>query len=324
MILRNMDVLGVPMWSSRSHKTGLYNPAHEGNLHTMVHYLENAGVKSATITRPCGTKLTGNPDGHSTSSEYLELLINSVSFDLRFECVDGLYLNNASMTKHQSMAPEIPRYRSYDKCLVGIQPVANRYFERNNTVFWGVSIAGEKNRPDYFESISGLDRTLVTFCPKTVVACVDQHERYPTAELIDQRQFFNADLYRAMGNEAHPEPSKPHFIFVPWRLSHAEYKWNEIREVLDGYYIVTTDPNDSELTNWPGRTRTSPRNYKHVLYERPIIPFVVPRDLHHHWAWHEWNFYGCTILNLEELKHGASNNFGWPQSHGQKYTSKED
>ena len=76
----------MPMWSSRSHKTGKYNLEREGNVHTMLHWLancEDSVIVSVTVPPS---------DMCEDFEEYMNVVMHNCPFPICFIAVSYTHL----------------------------------------------------------------------------------------------------------------------------------------------------------------------------------------------------------------------------------------
>lgn len=297
-IIKDKNILLVPVLSMRSYETGKYNLMADGNVSRIVSKLYESDFKSATILIPDEDRIDNKGE--------LERLMRSALRGKNVRLLScAAFGNNAHETrtskKFFSFLCSIG-YEEYDVVLVEPNQLAmdllSYHFWDDDMldkfVFWCPVSKTTGFTPSFIEEFDKKDMMIAKFI-KTAVATQSQAGFLKGKSFVDET-FYNAEAFDYKT------------VFFPFRLSDPCYKAKEVKDVLTrlkskyNFKVLYTDPNQSGVFDDDDlfvRVPSQKEVYIQILKSRPIIPYFENSDDVLHISIFEFMYYGCDVIMLK-------------------------
>ena len=305
-ILKNKNVLFIPIYSMRSYETGLYNLAADGNMARIVSKLLEVNFSKATILYP------------SNSINFYEAT-KALKWKDNIEWIPcNAYGKNAKETRDNyepfiDVLLEKGLLRNTD-CIVCepnylLKWLISRSAYENELIYWCVASITSEVCPWFVEAYANLDKAIAKVVP-TAVCTQTQVE--------------------ALGNKAFIEPIyEPEYfdydiIFFPFRLSDKSYRFEEFKNIVtqlyeeldlkgaDTFKVFYTDPNESYKEkldpNIFVKVPSDKPVYLSILKSKPIIPYFEDSRNMEHISINEFLYYNCRIIAFENKRFDNNKN----------------
>lgn len=301
-IMKNNNVLLIPVYSTRSYKTGIYDLAADGNVTKFLMKIVNSNAKSIDMFYP--RKQNNLSFITNFFKKWKINNINLIPFD---------YGENAHETRNMGkiFLKEIERKfkdegKIYDVIISEVDTLAQLclqkqyiYFNDINFVYW----AGSWNADGTFWNCKGHEELNKRIAEKIITPCLLPGQ----PNIYKGNSFYDICAYDAsLFDKA--------TIFFPFRLSDMSYKArffaemiNVISEDRNDFVVLYTDPNDSQLfeqyRNEKGdifkKVPCDKYVYLSILKGKPIIPYFDNPDINYHTNIFEFLYYECDIIIFE-------------------------
>lgn len=285
-LFENKRVLFIPIFSTRSYETGIYDLSKDGNMARIVSKLKTIDFKFATITIPC-------------NYENLQSSIKSLhKTNIKFLPLD-IYGKNAKETRLNGK-------NTYDTVKSMIRDYDYVVFEQNTFaqyidedfdkfIYWCVASVTSKGTPWFVQDYIDIDKEIAK---KYITACAT----YSQIEALNGKsyleQFYSAKAF-----------DKP-IIFFPFRLTDKNYNVNQfiadIQTVSENckdldFDVYYTDVNDSKLLDGYNFTKVPSQKevYLSILKSKPIIPYYDDIEQLIHINICEFDYYNCNVIMKE-------------------------
>lgn len=294
-LIKNKSVLMIPVYSTRSYKTGVYDLLADGNVSKFAMKILKSDAKKIDILYP----------NVSTGIDEIKQIIQKYKKNVKW--IPYTYGLNAHETRNMGTVffDYITNYlkQQYDYIISEIDTLAeitvtsqNQFCNSDNFIYW----AGSWNAygtPWYDVEHSD---TNIRIANKIITACLLPGQ----VDLYGGKSFYDVCEYD-------PKYFEKQIIFFPFRLSDksycAEYFREKIKLLLsDGYnnfVVLYTDVNDCGIFDNEEQFYKVPSNkfvYQAILKGKPIIPYFDDVSKNYHSNIFEFNFYGCDIITDKE------------------------
>lgn len=301
-IMKNNNVLLIPVYSTRSYKTGIYDLAADGNVTKFLMKIVSSKAKSIDMFYP------RKQNNLSFIVNFLEKWkinnVNLIPFD---------YGENAHETRNMGKIffEEIKRIfedkgKIYDVIISEVDTLAQLclqkqyiYFNDVNFAYW----AGSWNADGTFWNCEGHEELNKKIAEKIVTPCLLEGQQ----DLYKGRSFYDVCAYNPLLFEKAT-------IFFPFRLSDKSYKAhffaetiNAISEYRNDFVVLYTDPNDSQIFEQYRSEKGDVFKkvpcdkyvYLSILKGKPIVPYFDNPDINYHTNIFELIYYNCDIITFE-------------------------
>lgn len=297
-LMKNKNVLMIPVYSTRSYTTGVYDLAADGNVTKFLMKIISSDAKSIDVLYP-------------QKSVNLDFAINVLKrcgiSNVRW--IDCEFGKNAHETR-MSGKIFLDKIRDlfvkgfyYDIIISEVDTLAKfciknnyEFCNKENFVYWAGSWNADGTRwdePGHYLANKKIASQVVTPC-----LLAGQPAIYKGKSFYDTCDYMPVFFDKAT-------------IFFPFRLSDKSYKAEHFLSVVkelakqrDDFVVLYTDPNDSCL--WDNEDKNVfikvPKNkfvYLSILKGKPIIPFFDNPEVNYHTNIFEFLFYGCDIITFE-------------------------
>lgn len=298
MLIPGADVLFIPIFSTRSYKTGEYDLGLDGNMARIVSKIIELKPRHATITIP------GNYKNLDVWSKVLvrNHMIDDVTF---IPC--GAYGKNAYETRlevdkfikvYQDL--EDMRWDPFDVVITEpnhftLNCISSVFEPNSEVIYWCVASATSKGCPWFVKDFVEIDKEIAQKIP---TECATKSQ----VEFLGGYSYFDcySPFYR-------PEIDCYKTIFFPFRLTDENYKAKYFREIIlnirkrgiNNFKVLYTDVNDSDIfKDDEVFTKVSGQKdvYLSILKSRPIIPYFEDSDILAHININEFAFYNCQVI----------------------------
>lgn len=286
-LIKNKNVLFIPVYSMRDRQTGYYNLDNDGNYARILSLLKNSAFKHATVLIPAAH-------------------IRSDRFDLKnveFKVSNG-YGENAHATRlevnkfmQELIADE--HIDDYDYIITEPNYLTLNLLNSNKLdklIYWCVASHTSVGDPWFVKEFTMIDKKIASLIP-TAVASKSQ------VDGLGGKAYWDCNFY---------DPSLFDYttIFFPFRLTDENYHAKEFVEIIQRlqmrtdirpFKVLYTDVNNSGLfDNLPGFKKISSDHdvYLQVLKSRPIIPYLEKMDMLEHISINEFTYYHCGVIAL--------------------------
>lgn len=297
--IENKRVLFVPVFSTRSYKTGEYNLALDGNMARIISKILSSKPKFAEVLIP----------KRSIGLDVWVKALKRHNFENHVKFTGcGAYGENAHATRMNSNEFKNWLWEWVDPndfdCLV-VEPnklalemdelIPGWVEQFNDIIYWCVASATTKGTPWFTEDFVQMDKEIAL---KYLTACAS----YSQVEYLGRLAFLDDNFY---------DPSLFDFktIFFPFRLSDKNYKAEYVRSVLEevkrrgyNFKVLYTDVNDSDIFKEDEtfvKVSGQKEVYLSILKSKPIIPYLEDADMLMHINITEFMHYGCKVIMKE-------------------------
>lgn len=297
-LIRNKKVLMIPVYSTRSYKTGVYNLAADGNVTKYLMKIAQSDFNKVDLLYP-------------DKCENLNFITNFLSKQniKNVSLIPFCYGRNAHETRNmgQSFIDEInylfTQGKKYDIIISEVDTLAEKwlqndfkFYNNDNFVYWVGSWNADGTRWDAI----GHELRNKEIAKQIITPCLLAGQ----ANLYKGKSFYDVCAYD-------PRLFNKATIFFPFRLSDNSYQAtffvdtiNELKKERDDFVVLYTDPNDSHIFDNEDREffQKVPCNkyvYLSILKGKPIIPYFDNPDINYHTNIFEMLFYGCDIITFE-------------------------
>lgn len=299
-IIKNKNVLMIPVYSSRSYEYGIYDMMSDGNTLKYLMKILKSEANGIDIFYP----------RHSKNIEQIEYLTNKYA-KCKVNWIKREYGKNAHETRN--MGQKFYDYiiganKQYDCIISEINTLAeisilshNRLCSKDNFIYW----VGTHNSDgtlwcdgDYTQN-KNIAKEITT-------ACLLKGQ----PDLYEGKSFYDEYIYD-------PKYFDKKIIFFPFRLSDKSYHAEEFKQIInelknegfDNFVVLFTDVNDShifdkELINGFIKVPSNKFVYQAILKGKPIIPFLDNIDRNSHSNIYEFLYYNCDIIMLKNNMFG--------------------
>ena len=288
-IVTGKSVLFAPVYSMRSHKTGKYDLAADGNFHRVIGCIRKYKPKHAIVLVPTDDKLT---------NEHIFMHIPElVGTDLVFVPA-SLYEENAHATRTSSFGlPECINISDVDVIIAEPQRLVHvlGFITYDVDLFYWCVATSTKDWPVWFvDEFSDEDKFLAQHIP-TIVATEAQAEALGGMAFVDDFYF--------------PQRKKS-IIYFPFRLSDPNYEFESLELMVnrlralgyaDDFVVLLPDLNES-VTVPSGSYKLVPSDhdvYQAIINGKPIIPYFEHMDRLPHISIYEMIDAGCRIITWD-------------------------
>ena len=299
-MIKDKSVLMIPVYSSRSYESGVYNMMSDGNTLKYLMKILKSEAKEIDIFYP----------RYSKGIEHIQQITNKYA-RCKVDWLPRNYGINAHETRN--MGQRFYDYimglgKQYDYIISEINTLAeivvrskNELCDKNNFIYW----VGTHN----------IDGTL--WCEGDYSLNKDIAQEITTAcllkgqpDLYKGKSFYDEYIYD-------PQYFDKQVIFFPFRLSDKSYHAEEFKDIIyelknegyDNFVVLFTDVNDShifdkELINGFIKVPSNKFIYQAILKGKPIIPFLDDIDKNSHSNIYEFLYYDCDIIMLKNNMFG--------------------
>lgn len=296
-IIKNKSVLMIPVYSSRSYESGVYDMMSDGNTLKYLMKILKSEAKEIDIFYPRNSK----------NIECIKELTDKYA-KCRVTWLARDYGKNAHETRN--MGQKFYDYimgsgKQYDLIISEINTLAeivirskNKFCDKNNFIYW----VGTHNIDGtlWCEGDYTLNKNIAQ---EITTACLLKGQ----PDLYGGKSFYDEYIYD-------PQYFDKQIIFFPFRLSDKCYHAEEFKNVIcelrnenyNNFVVLFTDVNDShvfdkELINGFIKVPSNKFVYQAILKGRPIIPFLDDMDKNSHSNIFEFRYYGCDIITVNDL-----------------------
>ena len=297
-LIKGKSVLMIPVYSTRSYETGIYNLLADGNISKFLMKIMQSEAKEIDILVP------NNNTGLEQIKNITKQKANWIPFD---------YGINAHETRN--MGEHFYKYivcnvKRYDYIISEIDTLAkisitssNSLCNLDNFIYW-VGSWNADGTPWYAKGHESINKNIAE---KILTACLLPGQ----VDLYGGKSFYDKCIYN-------PEYFDKKTIYFPFRLSDNSYHAKEFLKVIqelksegyDNFIVLFSDVNDSHIFD-EYQTETFvkvPPNrfvYQSILKGKPIIPYFDDIDKNYHSNIFEFEYYGCDVIQtnvFSELK----------------------
>lgn len=301
-IIKDKNVLMIPVYSTRSYDSGVYDLLADGNISKFLMKVLKSEAKEIDIFYP----------RHSKNIDCIERLTDKYA-KCRVSWLAREYGLNAHETRN--MGQKFYNYilgsgKQYDYIISEIDTLAeiaieskNHFCDSNNFIYWAGSWNADGS-PWYEKEHANTNQ----YIAKNIsTACLLKGQ----VDLYKGKSFYDECIYD-------PQYFDKQIIFFPFRLSDKSYHAEEFKNIIhelkdegyDNFVVLFTDVNDShvfdkELINGFIKVPSNKFVYQAILKGKPIIPYLDDVTKNYHSNIFEFEYYGCDIIqtkNFSELK----------------------
>jgi hypothetical protein len=303
-----MNVLWIPIFSMRSHETGLYSILKDGNFQLALNRALASDFEDITITIP---------RNHGDGAETIEL-IHRLSLKRRQLRGDKYAIHVKELWYGENAVDTRKRFWQQNNCTFG-EIIKN--FDLVITDVTGYCWSGVTPFVNNFNitKIEGLERPYIDeffeqdvksakLALFTTVLNPAQKENLEAAGVpgryVKVYQKACHESYYFENTMFFKSIIKPHEIFWPFRISDKAYRFEEFLEQFEaqGLHeylgILITDPNDSYKLDKPyiRKIRPSKAEYYMILSQQPKVVMLDNIDLVLHPGTLEFFMFGCRTI----------------------------
>lgn len=293
-LLKDKNVLMIPVYSARSYKTGKYNLTADGNVSKYLMKITKSNAEKITIFYP---------DNSINLDKVKKILEENTK--QKAVWVPVKYGKNAQETRN--MGEQFLSYidEKYDIVISEINTLAeiianggNDFCNKNNFIYW----VGTHNIDGTRWDEPGHEQLNKKIAKEVMTACLLPAQ----VNFLGGKAFKDDYVYE-------PKYFDKNIIFFPFRLSDNSYKLklflNAIRylyedEKINNFVVLYTDPNDSGLLDYIDENIfiKVPANkfvYLSILKGKPIVPFLDDVEKNSHSNIFEFLYYDCKVIMYE-------------------------
>lgn len=291
-ILSHKRVLFVPVYSGRSHETGLYDLDHDGNFARLMSLCARIDME-AFILIP--DKIVKFPKSNNEKVIFAQSMI---------------YGENAKETRHRDQFESIFttglinvfRQGAFDYIVCEPNFITLRLSRldefKDKLIYWCVASATSCGTPWFVEEYADIDKEIAR---NVVTACANEAQ----AEYLGGRSYCEQEFYA-------PSVFEYKTIFFPFRLTDPNYHATEFKNVINElskrkdltpFKVLYTDMNDSHVFDgYKNMKQISSDHdvYINVLKGRPIIPYLENDNVLEHISIREFLHYHCELIMLSQ------------------------
>ena len=302
-IIKNKNVLMIPVYSTRSYESGVYDMMSDGNTSKFLMKILKSEAKEIDIFYPKNSK----------NIECIKELTNKYA-KCRVTWSAREYGKNAHETRN--MGQKFYNYimgsgKQYDYIISEIDTLAeitvashSRFCNPDNFIYWAGSWNANGTRWDDEEQCN-INRMIAK---NITTACLLEGQ----VDLYKGKSFFDNCIYD-------PKYFDKQVIFFPFRLSDKSYHAEEFKNIIhelknegyDNFVVLFTDVNDShifdkELINGFIKIPYNKFVYLAILKGKPIIPYLDDITKNYHSNIYEFLYYNCDIIMLKNNMFGST------------------
>lgn len=293
--IKGKSVLMIPVYSSRSYDTGIYDMMSDGNVSKYLMKILKSEAKEIDIYYP----------EFSKNIQHIKKITDE-KVKCKVNWIPKVYGRNAHETRNMGGVFSyyiLESEKRYDYIISEINTLAelvilshNPLVNKDNFIYW----AGTHNSDgtlwcdgDYSQNKK--------IASEITTACLLKGQ----PALYEGKSFYDDYVYD-------PQYFDKKVIFFPFRLSDKSYHAEEFKQVIkelmqegeDNFVVLFTDVNDSHLFDdeISDKFIKVPCNkfvYQAILKGKPIIPFLDSVENNSHSNIFEFAYYGCDIIMLE-------------------------
>lgn len=292
--ITNKSVLFVPIFSARSHETGIYNLALDGNMARIVSMILMGKPDKATVLVP------RNISSLDVISRQLKgMNVNFIRCDAYGENAYATRMNGLAFADfiNNKFGPD-------DFDILVLEPntlLSTKYlytFRFSKIIYWCVASITSKGTPWFTEKFVDMDKKIANMFP-TECVLQTQVEALGGLSYADEKGFYDAGQFDY------------DTIFFPFRLTDQNYHAEDVKKAIqklkkicyNRFKVLYTDVNDSGRFYEDEETFVKVSGQKEVYLEilkaKPIIPYLESSDVLTHINIHEMIHYGCRIIMFE-------------------------
>lgn len=287
-ILPGKSVLFIPVYSMRSHVTGLYNLKADGNFNRVMSVIRKHKPAHAIVTIP-------TPDRINPNFNVNDYKIDGV--DLVF-CNIYLYKDNADATRRASLTVcPIDGIGRFDAIISEPQVATIDLIDSgitNNLYYWCVATSTDDWPVWFVDEFKDVD-VFIADHVKTIVATEAQKKKLGRNAVVD-------DFYI-------PQQKKK-TIYFPFRISDPNYEYDMLMVIMnhirargyaDRFSLLIADVNESSY-NVPAYAKLVPTDhdvYSAIIAGKSIIPYFEHMDRLPHISIYEMIDAGCKIVTWD-------------------------
>lgn len=288
-IVTGKSVLFAPVYSMRSHKTGKYDLAADGNFHRVIGCIRKYKPKRAFVLVPTDDKL---------ANRHIFMHIHElVGTDLVFVPA-SLYGENAHATrKSLCMLPECIDIGAIDTIIAEPQQLVTMLMSITHDIclyYWCVATSTNDWPVWFVDEFKDVDEWIAQRV-HTIVATEAQAKALGGQAFVD-------DFYFRQKQKA--------TIYFPFRLSDPNYEFESLQLVVnrlracgyaDEFVVLLPDLNEA-VTVPSGSYKLVPSDhdvYQAIINGKPIVPYFEHMDRLPHISIYEMIDAGCRIITWD-------------------------
>lgn len=293
-LIKEKSVLMIPVYSTRSYKTGVYDLLADGNISKFLMKIMQSEAKEIDILFP----------NNSTGIKQIKNITKQ-----KAKWIPFAYGINAHETRN--MGEYFYNYilyngKKYDYIISEIDTLAksaicscNSLCDCNNFIYWAGSWNAD-GTPWYAE---GHESTNKFIAENILTACLLSGQ----VDLYHGKSFYDKCIYN-------PKYFDKKTIYFPFRLSDNSYHAKDFLKIMqelknegyDNFVVLFSDVNDSHIFD-EYQTETFikvPSNkfvYQSILKGKPIIPYLDDTNKNYHSNIFEFKYYGCDVIQTNDF-----------------------
>lgn len=294
-IIKNKSVLMIPVYSSRSYESGVYDMMSDGNTLKYLMKILKSEAKEIDIFYPRNSMKIN--DIIKVTNKHVKCEVNWLPRN---------YGKNAHETRNMGQYffdCIIGQNKQYDIIISEVNTLAelaiksnHKRCNKNNFIYW----VGTHNTDGtlWCDGDYSLNKSIAQ---EITTACLLKGQ----PDLYGGKSFYDEYIYD-------PQYFDKKIIFFPFRLSDKSYHAEEFKEIIkeikeegyDNFVVLFTDVNDSHLFDkeLANEFIQVPKNkfvYQAILKGKPIIPFLDSVEKNSHSNIFEFTYYGCDVIMLK-------------------------
>lgn len=292
----NKNVLLIPVYSTRSYESGIYDLLADGNVSKFLMKILNSCPKNVDILYP--KKSINILPIKEITQKYSKSNVNWIEFDY---CKNAHETRNAGKLFYNFI---VEKLNPYDLIISEIDTLAECAIKSNNSlcdkynfIYWAGSWNADLTRWDNEKSAQRnkeIAKHLTTAC-----LLKGQEELYGGKSFYDECEYY-------------PFYFDKNIIFFPFRLSDNSYHAKEFIDAIKwlrlngekNFVVLFTDVNDShifddKICDYFIKVPQNKFVYQAILKGRPIIPYLDDVSKNYHSNIYEFLYYKCDVIMLK-------------------------
>lgn len=307
--IKGKSVLFIPIYSTRSYKTGLYDLSADGNMARIISMILSGKPAKATILVPSIRHISGGINSVHNLKNQFEFYKSRTEVDFK-ACY--AYGGNALSTRRNGVAFDNFLYYNLNDDFDYIIAEPNTLlmignfekFSKAKIIYWCVASVTSEGTPWFTTEFADMDKIIVK---KHRTECVlqTQVDALQGLSYLDSEGFYDASQFDY------------DTVFFPFRLTDKNYHAEEVRCIIESmkcdkhFKVLFTDPNASGL--WDEnkifvKVPSQKEVYLQMLKSKPIVPYLEDVNTLTHINIHEMLYYGCRIIMFENETYKGKEN----------------
>lgn len=294
-IIKNQNVLSIPIISMRNYKTGKYNLMADGNISRLLSKFASTSAKHIDVLIPSLDMIENFPKLVEETKRICKVPIRYIPCDA--------YGENAAKTRDEK--EKFLRFinsklnlKAYDKILCEpnkltydmaiLHPIPGA---KEKMVYWCPLSATMGYNSPFIAMYTSIDIAIASRIP-TIVWSKSQKEALGGNCIVEKEHY-------------HPELFDYKTIYFPFRLSDPCYHLEEFVKVVEklrdkyNFKVLYSDPNASDRVPKDDifvKVPSDKEVYIQILKSKPIIPYLENANDVLHISQFEFDYYDCNVI----------------------------